>query len=204
MTRARRRGVPGRPGRRQGRHVRQLGGPRPAVRRGAADSAGALPDLRVLAGIAEELGRARWASAPSPRSRAEMTSSGRWDGDRAGCARRVTAGRRRRVDRRRSCSPPGSSCSTTAAMQDGDAATCGPPPARPSPGSPRRRSRRSASSDGDAVTVTGDRGSITLPVEVAPTCPTASCGCPANSPAGGVLADLASPGSTVTRDGRRS
>jgi NADH-quinone oxidoreductase subunit G len=50
------------------------------------------------------------------------------------------------------------------------------------------------------VTVTGDRGSMTLPVVVADL-PDDVVWVPANSVGHGVLADLASPGSTVTVKG---
>ena len=46
-------------------------------------SPASLPDLRVLAGIAEEAGVPRWASGPSPRSAAQMEELGPWDGERA-------------------------------------------------------------------------------------------------------------------------
>ena len=50
---------------------------------------------------------------------------------------------------------------------------------------------------GPTVTLTGDRGSITLPAEVADIADGAVW-VPANSLGNGVLADLASPGSRVT------
>ena len=50
------------------------------------------------------------------------------------------------------------------------------------------------------ATITGDRGSITLPVEVADL-PDEVVWVPARSFGRGVLADLASPGSTVTLKG---
>jgi NADH-quinone oxidoreductase subunit G len=50
---------------------------------------------------------------------------------------------------------------------------------------------------GPMVTVTGDRGSVTLPVEIAPDLADDVVWVPANSVGNGVLADLASPGSGV-------
>ena len=52
----------------------------------------------------------------------------------------------------------------------------------------------------ETVTVTGDRGSWTLPVEVADL-PDDTVWVPANNTGNGVLADLASPGSAVSIDG---
>ena len=56
---------------------------------------------------------------------------------------------------------------------------------------------------GRQVTVTGDRGSVTLPIEVAEDIAPGTIWVPANSFGRGVLADLASPGSTVTVKGDR-
>jgi NADH-quinone oxidoreductase subunit G len=50
---------------------------------------------------------------------------------------------------------------------------------------------------GALVTLTGDRGSITLPVEVADDLADDTVWVPANSRGNGVLADLASPGTGV-------
>jgi NADH-quinone oxidoreductase subunit G len=50
---------------------------------------------------------------------------------------------------------------------------------------------------GATATLTGDRGRVTLPVEVADIADD-TCWVPANSFGRGVLADLASPGSRVT------
>ena len=53
---------------------------------------------------------------------------------------------------------------------------------------------------GPSVTITGDRGSITLPAEVADLAD-GTVWVPANSVGDGVLVDLASPGSRVTVKG---
>ena len=53
---------------------------------------------------------------------------------------------------------------------------------------------------GPSITVTGDRGSVTLPAVVA-ALPDDVVWVPANSAGNGVLADLASPGSRVTVTG---
>lgn len=54
---------------------------------------------------------------------------------------------------------------------------------------------------GPTVTLTGDRGSVTLPAEVADDLVDGVVWVPANSFGNGVLADLASPGSPVQLSG---
>jgi NADH-quinone oxidoreductase subunit G len=58
-----------------------------------------------------------------------------------------------------------------------------------------------ASEFGEAVTITGDRGSVTLPAIATDDLTDDTVWIPANSFGRGVLADLASPGSTVTVTG---
>jgi NADH-quinone oxidoreductase subunit G len=60
-----------------------------------------------------------------------------------------------------------------------------------------RVSRQAYAALGPLVTLTGDRGSMTLPVEVADDLADDTVWVPANSAGNGVLADLASPGSGV-------
>ena len=95
---------------------------------------GSLPDLRVLAGIADELAAlgqgSRWASARSPEVRAEMEAMGPWDGARPEPVlgkepRRPRAKAGALVARR-----PGSSCSTRARCRTATS-TWPPPGARP-------------------------------------------------------------------------
>ena len=66
-----------------------------------------------------------------------------------------------------------------------------------------RVSRSVLDACGDTVTITGDRGSVTLPAEAADV-PAGVVWVPANSAGNGVLADLASPGSRVTVKGAQS
>ena len=110
----RRRGLPGRPGHRQGRHVRHLGGPRRARSSAVLHNPASLPDLRVLAGIAEELGQP--ARLPH-RRRGRGRDGASWAPGTAS-APSLTAPRPGADGRRRPTaslrSPPGSSCSTTA------------------------------------------------------------------------------------------
>ncbi|WP_210650015.1 NADH-quinone oxidoreductase subunit G [Nocardioides sp. SYSU D00065] len=163
-----------------------------------------LPDLRVLAGIGEELARLGQGSSLGFRTvadvRAEMRALGPWDGARPA----MDAGKPPRAPRAKA----GSLALATwkqlvdlGSMQDGEAhlrATARPPVARVSPatyesvfGTPEGEPGHSR-----LATVSGDRGSVTLPVEVADL-PDGVVWVPARSFGRGVLADLASPGSRV-------
>ncbi|HET8960578.1 NADH-quinone oxidoreductase subunit G [Nocardioides sp.] len=161
---------------------------------------GSLPDLRVLAGIAEELGALGVGHPLGFRTvdeaRAHMEDFGGWDGDRATLARDdVPAG---------GGSTDGLALSTwkqmidNGTMQDGDEhlrATGRMPVARVS--------AAVYDAAGPIVTLTGDRGSVTLPAEIADIVD-GTVWVPANSFKRGVLADLASPGSRVTVTGGNS
>ncbi|ANH37225.1 NADH-quinone oxidoreductase chain 3 [Nocardioides dokdonensis FR1436] len=158
-------------------------------------SPSALPDLRVLAGISEELAALGHGRALGFRSvdevRAEMSELGPWDGARPGMAMVEPA----------SGDGPGLALSTwkqlidDGSLQAGDkhlAATGRPAVARLSPATYAAQALA-----GDAVTVVGDRGELTLPVEQVDGMvddvvwvPTASFGT-------SVLERLASPGSRV-------
>ncbi|WP_101525473.1 NADH-quinone oxidoreductase subunit G [Nocardioides houyundeii] len=160
-----------------------------------------LPDLRVLAGIAEELG-APLGFRTVTEVRQEMAALGPWDGARppletpaatpapigeAGAMRLATW--KQLVD--------------LGSMQDGELhyrATGRRPVARLSrPDFERICGVLDPEVEGQAevqVTVTGDRGSVTLPV-VPADLPEQVVWLPARSFGRGVLADLASPGSTV-------
>ncbi|MFC6342781.1 NADH-quinone oxidoreductase subunit G, partial [Nocardioides hankookensis] len=153
-----------------------------------------LPDLRILAGIAEELGRPLGFRTVAE-ARAEMEEMGPWDGERAGLDTPSLVPR----DGTR---PPSSDDSLALAtwkllidngsMQHGDKAylaTARVPVARVS--------RTTYDAHGPTVTLTGDRGSVTLPAEAADLADDVVW-LPANSFGNGVLADLASPGSRVT------
>jgi len=152
----------------------------------------ALPDSRVLAGIAEELGRPLGFRTVGE-VRTQMENLGPWDGDRAAHHPVLSQGSTGRGE--------GLVLSTwkqlldRGSMQDGDdnlRATARPPVAKVS--------RAVFDACGPTVTVTGDRGSVTLPAEVADL-PDGVVWLPANSAGRGVLADLASPGSRVTVKG---
>jgi NADH-quinone oxidoreductase subunit G len=153
---------------------------------------GSLPDLRILSGIADDLAALGQGSPLGFRTvaeaRAQMEEMGPWDGPRAGMTAVPPAGP----------SAEGTVLATwkqlldNGSMQDGDkhlAATARPAVARVP----------AAVYDalGSAVTVTGDRGSVTLPAVVADDLVDGVVWLPMNSTGNGVLAGVASPGSRV-------
>ncbi len=149
----------------------------------------ALPDARVLAGIAEELGRPL-GFRTSAEAHDRMVEMGPWDGDRATLPEAAPA----------AAAPSDGTLALATwklmldngTMQDGEKhlhATARMPVCRVSPAA--------AAALGSMVTVTGDRGSVTLPVEAAGDLVDGTIWVPANSTGNGVLADLASPGSGV-------
>ncbi|NYG53751.1 NADH-quinone oxidoreductase subunit G [Nocardioides perillae] len=157
---------------------------------------GVLPDLRVLAGIADELGRPLGFRTVAE-ARAEMEQLGPWDGERPAAPAVAAA-------------PLAGSPTSVAgsyrlatwkqmldlgSLQDGDAnlrATARPAVARLHPDALARL--------GDVVTVTGERGSVTLPA-VAADLPAGVVWLPTNSTGRGVWADVAAPGAPVTVTG---
>ena len=153
-----------------------------------------LPDLRVLAGIAEELA-ALGQGAPLgfrtvAEARAEMEEMGPWDGDRATLVAPSTTER-----------PDGLRLASWKQLLDNGRLQDGDPAMRATSRTPVARiSAAAAEQVGHTVTITGDRGSVSLPVEVADIAED-TVWVPANSFGRGVLADLASPGSPVTISG---
>jgi NADH-quinone oxidoreductase subunit G len=157
-----------------------------------------LPDLRVLAGIADELGSPLGFRTVAE-ARMQMEELGPWDGERATMQSSPSA------DSPGLEAVAGAPSSTTGvalstwkqlidngSMLDGDdnlAATARPAVALVS--------QQVFDRVGPIVTLTGDRGSVTVPAEVADL-PDDVVWLPANSLGNGVLADLASPGSRVT------
>jgi NADH-quinone oxidoreductase subunit G len=160
-----------------------------------------LPDLRVLAGIAEELGRPLGFRTVAE-VRAEMQALGPWDGDRPA----LDAGKAPRAAKPKA----GSFTLATwkqlidlGSMQDGEVhlrATARTPVARLSQASYESVFGMLDAGHDPVATITGDRGSVTLPVVVADL-PDDVVWVPARSFGRGVLAELASPGSTVTVKG---
>jgi NADH-quinone oxidoreductase subunit G len=149
----------------------------------------------VLAGIAEELGRPLGFRTVDE-ARIQMEETGGWDGERPTLSRDDAP----TVDPLDA--PAGEVALATwkqmldnGSMQDGEEhlrATARIAVARVS----------SAMYDalGSSVTITGDRGSVTLPAEIADIAD-GTVWVPANSFGDGVLAGLASPGSRVTVKG---
>ncbi|KRF37121.1 NADH-quinone oxidoreductase subunit G [Nocardioides sp. Soil805] len=164
---------------------------------------GSLPDLRVLAGISDELAALGQGSPLGfrtvPEVRAEMEAMGPWDGERPA----PVLGKPPRAPRSRAGAIVLSTWKQLldgGSMQDGDphlAATRRPAVARVSPGT--LASVKGASDGG--VVVTGDRGEVRLPVEVVPDMVDGVVWLPTHSHGRGLLVELASPGSTVTLKG---
>ncbi|WP_439938184.1 NADH-quinone oxidoreductase subunit G [Nocardia sp. N13] len=168
-----------------------------------------LPDLRVLSGIAEELAALGHGAPLGFRTvaevRAEMQALGPWDGARPaldpgkaprapkparkGAGALVLATWKQLVD--------------LGSMQDGEdhlRATARTPVVRVSRATYESAFGLLDEGQEPLATVSGDRGSVTLPVVVADL-PDDVVWVPARSFGRGVLAELASPGSTVTLKG---
>ncbi|WP_295657003.1 NADH-quinone oxidoreductase subunit G [uncultured Nocardioides sp.] len=162
-----------------------------------------LPDLRVLSGVAEEMG-APLGFRTVEQVRAEMMAIGPWDG-----ARPVFA------QSRPTAAPAGAGTfrlATWKQMVDLGSMQDGVDHLRATARRPVARLGQAAYDDlfgtldpgaVPQVTVTGDRGAVTLPVVVADL-PAGVVWVPANSFGNGVLADLASPGSSVDVKGVRA
>ncbi len=153
-----------------------------------------LADVRVLAGIAEELGAPLGFRTPHEARRA-MAQMGPWDGEPSpaptfpAATSPLTPGDGVVLSTWKQMIDAGS-------LQDGDehlAATARPAVVRVSP--------TVHAALGDVVVLTGDRGSLTLPAQVTPDLADGVVWVPARSVGRGVLADLASPGTRVTLKG---
>ena len=190
------------PGHRQGRHVRHLGGPPAPVR-------GGLHQPGLAAGPADPGRHRRGAAGPRPAGLPHRRRGPRPDAGARPVGRRArrrlprparrargrATGRRRRL-------PPGHL--EADARQRLDAGrrrrAAGHGPRGRSPASRRaRRTTRSA----PPVTVTGDRGSVTLPAEAPPTSSTAWCGCRPTPSAAASSPTWPRPGSRGHREGSR-
>ncbi len=158
-----------------------------------------LPDLRILAGIAEELG-APLGFRTVAEARADMVSLGPWDGARE--TPKKSAGRTAKPKALRRGQW---ALATWKQMLDNGVMQVGDEHLRGTARAAHARVNQTAY-DGlgapEAVTVTGDRGTLTLPVEVADL-PDGVVWVPANSLGNGVLADLASPNSGVSVKGAK-
>jgi NADH-quinone oxidoreductase subunit G len=162
-----------------------------------------LPDLRVLSGIADELGRPLGFRTVE-QVRAEMQALGPWDGARPA----LDAGKAPKAPKTKA----GALALATwkqlidlGSMQDGEAhlrATARTPVARVSRATYESVFGMLDAGQDPVATLSGDRGSITLPVVVADL-PDDVVWVPARSVGRGVLADLASPGSSVIVKGAK-
>jgi NADH-quinone oxidoreductase subunit G len=150
-----------------------------------------LPDLRILAGIAEELG-APLGFRTVAEARAQLTDLGPWDGPRA-TLEAASAG---------PVATEGQALATWKQLLDNGVMQDGEDHLRATARKPVARVARAVhDAVGPLVTITGDRGAVTLPAEIADDLPDGVVWVPANSFGAGVLADLASPGSRVTVKG---
>ncbi|HEU4810863.1 MAG TPA: NADH-quinone oxidoreductase subunit G [Nocardioides sp.] len=177
-----------------GMFVNWEGRPRPFE--AVFSSPASLPDLRILAGIAEELAELGQGSPLGFRTvaeaRAEFEEMGPWDGERASAPAPDPAEQARRT------TGDGLVLATWKQMLDNGSMQDGEEHLRATARTPVARVGRSVfDAVGPVVVLTGDRGSMTLPAEV---CDIVDgvVWVPANSVGNGVLTDLASPGSTVT------
>jgi NADH-quinone oxidoreductase subunit G len=172
---------------------------RPRAFEAVLSSPTSLPDLRILAGIAEELAALGHGSPLGFRTvaeaRAQMEEMGPWDGDRAA----LDAVQAHEVSD--DLAGSGATLATwkqlldNGTMQDGDdnlRATARMPVVRVS--------ATVYDALGPSITVTGDRGSVTLPAVIADIADDVVW-LPANSTGRGLLADVGLPGSTVTLKG---
>ena len=170
-----------------------------------------LPELRALAGIADELG-APLGFRTVEEVRTELGQLGPWDGPRVDLGvstdELAVSGRENpnstvedpnsRVENPKSTVRLATwkQLLDNGSLQDGDKylkSTARTPVALVP--------RASYDAHGPTVTLTGDRGSVTLPAEIGDDLVDGVVWVPANSVGNGVLADLASPGSTVTISG---
>jgi NADH-quinone oxidoreductase subunit G len=150
-----------------------------------------LPDTRILAGIAEELGRPL-GFRTVVEARARMAEMGPWDGARASLPDAPATSIGTGPKKNELALATWKLMLDNGSMQDNEkylAATARTPVCRVS--------RQASAALGPIVTLTGDRGSVTLPVQVADDLADDIVWVPANSIGNGVLADLASPGSGV-------
>ncbi len=151
----------------------------------------ALPDARILAGVAEELGTPLGFRS-SAEAHQRMVEMGPWDGERAALPEAAAASSVTGPQQGQVALATWKLMLDNGSMQDGEKylrATARTPVCRLSP--------TAAAAIGAMVTLEGDRGSVTLPVEVADDLADDIAWVPANSTGRGVLADLASPGSGV-------
>ncbi|KRF16674.1 NADH-quinone oxidoreductase subunit G [Nocardioides sp. Soil797] len=153
---------------------------------------GSLPDLRILSGIAEESGQPLGFRTVAE-ARSQMNEVGPWDGERAAPVGPPKI-KVRRLARNKFWLATWKQLLDNGAMLRGESAllaTARPAVARVP------QATYDVLAGASHVTLTGDRGQVTVPVEVADL-PEDTVWLPANNTGNGVYADLASPGSAVT------
>jgi NADH-quinone oxidoreductase subunit G len=156
---------------------------------------GSLPDVRVLSGIADELA-APLGFRTIEAARAELEEVGPWDGDRPSLPA-VSVHAERKVLKTKLTLATWKQLIGTAALLEGETTllATGRPAVARIPAETHAMLRGVAE-----VTLTGDRGQITLPVEVADL-PEGVVWVPENAFGAGVLAELSSPGGMVSVKG---
>jgi NADH-quinone oxidoreductase subunit G len=154
-----------------------------------------LPDLRILSGIAAEYG-VPLGFRTTAEARAQMEEFGPWDGERVTLTP-APAPQDRKVLKTKLTLATWKQLIDNGSLQDGE----------PHLKATGRRAVARVTQETyemlkqvDEVTLTGDRGSVTLPLEVADL-PEGVVWVPANSFGNGVLADLSSPGGMVSVKG---
>ena len=196
--RTRRRGLPRRAGGREGRHIRQLGGPASAVRGGAAHQRRARP-----AGAATRSPtKSAWTSACRPPRRPVRSWPGSAGGAAPGRSARGSGGSPGRSrDPVRRCWPAGGCCSTPVVCRTASPSGRHRPRARRTALGGHRR--RIGVAEGESVTVATKRGEITLPLEITDM-PDRVVWLPMNSPGSAVHQQLGVTAGAVVRSGGRN
>ncbi|MDO7868625.1 NADH-quinone oxidoreductase subunit G [Nocardioides jiangxiensis] len=181
-----------------GMFVTWEGRPRPFAR--IFDVPGSLADLRVLAGIAEEMAQVGAGSplgfATTEGARAEMEQVGPWDGARPAAPAAKPGPARKVLKTKLALATWKQLVGHGALLADADVLLATQRPAVARITAETHEMLRGATE----VTLTGDRGQVTLPVEVADL-PEGVVWVPANAWPGGVLATLSGPGGSVSVKG---
>ncbi len=156
---------------------------------------GSLADLRVLAGIAQEMG-SPLGFTTTDGARAEMEQLGPWDGPRVAAPTVKPAPARKILKTKLTLASWKQLVGHGSLMDDTGSLLATARPAVARIGAETHEMLRGATD----VTLTGDRGQVTLPVEVTDL-PEGVVWVPANAWPGGVLAGLAGPGASVSVKG---
>ena len=159
------------------------------------DVPGSLADLRVLAGIADEMGTTLGFSTTDG-ARAEMEQVGPWDGARPAAPTVAPAHARKVLKTKLALATWKQLVGHGSLLEDADVLLETQRPAVARINAETHEMLRGSSE----VTLTGDRGQVTLPVEVTDL-PEGVVWVPANAWPGGVFATLSGPGGSVSVKG---